>query len=64
VNYIMGLTDILKKRKKDKEDKEDNRLKCKHCNIVFQDKEHLSRHNKKAHGKTDDFLPSSNPFQV
>jgi hypothetical protein len=36
------------KRKKDKEDNKDN----------------LSRHNKKAHGKTDDFLPSSNPFQV
>jgi uncharacterized C2H2 Zn-finger protein len=60
VNYIMGLSDILKRKK----DKEDNRMKCKHCNIVFQDKEHLSRHNKKAHGKTDDFLPSSNPFQV
>jgi len=63
VNYIMGLSDILK-RKKDKEDNKDDKMKCKHCNIVFQDKEHLSRHNKKAHGKTDDFLPSSNPFQV
>ncbi len=56
----MGLSNILKRKK----GKEDNGLKCKNCNIVFQDKEHLSRHNKKAHGKNDDFLPSSNPFQV
>jgi len=39
-------------------------MKCKLCNIIFQDKEYLSRHNIKAHGKRDDFLPSSNPFQV
>ena len=51
----------LKQRKKVKET---NVIKCKNCNIVFQDKEHLSRHNKKANGKNDDFLPSSNPFQV
>jgi uncharacterized C2H2 Zn-finger protein len=56
----MGFSNILKRKK----GKEDNGLKCKNCNIVFQDKEHLSRHNKKAHGKNDDFLPSSNPFQV
>jgi len=60
VNYIMGLSNILKRKK----GKEANGIKCKDCNIVFQDKEHLSRHNKKAHGKNDDFLPSSNPFQV
>ena len=56
----MVFSDILKRKK----DKETNGMKCKLCNIVFQDKEHLSRHNKKAHGKRDDFLPSSNPFQV
>lgn len=56
----MGFSDILKRNKEKKE----SGMKCKQCNIVFQDKEHLSRHNKKAHGKTDDFLPSSNPFQV
>ena len=56
----MGFSDILKRKKV----KETNVIKCKNCNIVFQDKEHLSRHNKKAHGKKDDFLPSSNPFQV
>lgn len=60
MNYIMGLSNILKRKK----GKEVNGIKCKNCNIVFQDKEHLSRHNKKAHGKNDDFLPSSNPFQV
>jgi uncharacterized C2H2 Zn-finger protein len=56
----MGFSDFLKGKKGKKE----SEMKCKLCNIVFQDKEHLSRHNKKAHGKTDDFLPSSNPFQV
>ncbi len=60
MKYIMGFSNILKRNK----GKEDNGIKCKNCNIVFQDKEHLSRHNKKAHGKNDDFLPSSNPFQV
>lgn len=49
---------------KRKKNQEANEIKCKDCNIIFQDKEHLSRHNKKAHGKKDDFLPSSNPFQV
>ncbi len=56
----MGFSGFLKGKK----DKKESGMKCKLCNIVFQDKEHLSRHNKKAHGKTDDFLPSSNPFQV
>jgi uncharacterized Zn-finger protein len=59
-NYIMGIADILKRKKIQKS----TEIKCKDCNITFQDKEHLSRHNKKAHGKKDDFLPSSNPFQV
>ena len=56
----MKIAEILK-RKKNKESPE---IKCKYCNISFQDKEHLSRHNQKAHGKKDDFLPSSNPFKV
>jgi uncharacterized C2H2 Zn-finger protein len=56
----MGFAEILKRKK----NQEANEIKCKNCNIIFQDKEHLSRHNKKAHGKKDDFLPSSNPFQV
>jgi uncharacterized C2H2 Zn-finger protein len=56
----MVFSNILKRKK----EKESNEMKCKLCNITFQDKEHLSRHNKKAHGKRDDFLPSSNPFQV
>ncbi len=57
----MGIADIFK-RKKDLQ--KSNEVKCKDCKITFQDKEHLFRHNKKAHGKKDDFLPSSNPFQV
>ncbi len=56
----MRFAEILKRKK----NQETNEIKCKNCNIIFQDKEHLSRHNKKAHGKKDDFLPSSNPFQV
>ncbi|HEX6293642.1 MAG TPA: hypothetical protein VFZ46_00680 [Nitrososphaeraceae archaeon] len=56
----MGIAEILKRKK----NQESNEIKCKICNIIFQDKEHLSRHNKKAHGKEDDFLPTSNPFQV
>lgn len=56
----MGFAEILKRKK----NQETNEIKCKHCNIIFRDKEHLLRHNKKAHGKKDDFLPSSNPFQV
>jgi hypothetical protein len=56
----MGIAEILKRKK----NKESSEFKCKYCNTNFQDKEHLSRHNKKAHGKKDDFLPSSNPFQV
>ena len=61
----MGLSNFLRRKKEDKSIKSnDDKFKCKHCNIFFQDKEHLSRHNKKAHGGKDDFMPSSNPFQV
>ena len=56
----MGIGEILKRKK----NQGSNEIKCKNCNIIFKDKEHLSRHNKKAHGKKDDFLPTSNPFQV
>ena len=58
----MGITEILKRKKNQGQGSDE--IKCKNCNIIFKDKEHLSRHNKKAHGKKDDFLPSSNPFQV
>jgi uncharacterized C2H2 Zn-finger protein len=58
----MKLSDFLKKGAKN--GKDDNQLKCKICSITFQDKEHLSRHTKKAHGREDDFMPTSNPFQV
>ncbi|MFB5598825.1 MAG: C2H2-type zinc finger protein [Nitrososphaeraceae archaeon] len=58
----MKLSNFFKKNTKN--EKADNQLKCKICNLVFQDKEHLLRHMKKAHGKDDDFMPTTNPFQV
>jgi hypothetical protein len=60
----MRLSNFLRRKKEDKSIKSNDKFKCKHCNIFFQDKEHLSRHNKKAHGGKDDFMPTSNPFQV
>lgn len=58
----MKLSNFLKKN--NKHEKTNNQIKCKTCNLTFNDKEHMLRHNKKAHGKGEDFMPTSNPFQV
>ena len=37
--------------------------KCEHCNMIFDDKERMKRHVRKAHGeKGGDDLPNTNPF--
>ncbi|MFL6484264.1 MAG: hypothetical protein ACJ70Z_06075 [Nitrososphaera sp.] len=37
--------------------------KCEHCNMVFNDKERMKRHKRKAHGeKAGDDMPNTNPF--
>jgi len=37
--------------------------KCEHCDMIFDDKERMKRHKRKAHGeKAGDDMPNTNPF--
>jgi len=37
--------------------------KCEHCNMIFDDKERMKRHKRKAHGeKGGNDMPNTNPF--
>jgi uncharacterized C2H2 Zn-finger protein len=37
--------------------------KCEHCNMIFDDKERMKRHKRKAHAeKGGNDMPNTNPF--
>jgi uncharacterized C2H2 Zn-finger protein len=37
--------------------------KCEHCSMIFDDKERMKRHIRKAHGeRSGDDMPNTNPF--
>jgi uncharacterized C2H2 Zn-finger protein len=37
--------------------------KCEHCTMIFDDKERMKRHKRKAHGeKGGNDMPNTNPF--
>jgi uncharacterized C2H2 Zn-finger protein len=37
--------------------------KCEHCSMIFDDKERMKRHKRKAHGeKGGNDMPNTNPF--
>jgi len=48
---IKGHTDMFffKRKGKENDDPGKTAIKCKHCSMVFEDKERLNIHNKKAH---------------
>lgn len=40
---------FFKRKEKESVDPDKTAIKCKHCTMVFEDKERLNIHNKKAH---------------
>ena len=36
--------------------------KCEHCDMIFDEKERMQRHMKKAHRERGDDMPNRNPF--
>jgi uncharacterized C2H2 Zn-finger protein len=52
--------DFFKRKKKEEEDK--GLIKCKHCDMKFQDKERMKRHIRKAHAEKGSDMPNTNPF--
>jgi uncharacterized C2H2 Zn-finger protein len=52
--------DFFKRKKKEEEDK--GLIKCKHCDMKFQDKERMKRHVQKAHTEKGSDMPNTNPF--
>ncbi|MCI0558332.1 MAG: hypothetical protein MN733_07540 [Nitrososphaera sp.] len=36
--------------------------KCEHCSMIFDDKERMKRHMKKAHRERGGDMPNRNPF--
>jgi uncharacterized C2H2 Zn-finger protein len=52
--------DFFKRKKKEEQDK--GLIKCKHCDMKFQDKERMKRHIRKAHTEKGSDMPSTNPF--
>jgi uncharacterized C2H2 Zn-finger protein len=36
--------------------------KCPHCNMKFEDKERLKKHERKAHSEKGGDMPNRNPF--
>jgi uncharacterized C2H2 Zn-finger protein len=47
---------------KKKNEEQLNEIKCKYCDMKFDDKERLKRHSRKAHSESEDFTPNPNPF--
>jgi uncharacterized C2H2 Zn-finger protein len=59
---MMGLFG-KKNEGKGKEQQQKKLWKCDHCNMIFEEKERMKRHMKKAHGeKSGGDMPSTNPF--
>ena len=52
--------DFFKRKKKEEVDK--RLIKCKHCDMKFQDKERMKRHIRKAHTEKGSDMPNTNPF--
>ncbi len=52
--------DFFKRKKKEEQDK--GLIKCKHCDMKFQDKERMKRHIRKAHTEKGSDMPNTNPF--
>jgi uncharacterized C2H2 Zn-finger protein len=50
--------DFFKRKKK--EEKES--VKCKYCDMKFEDKERMKRHIRKAHTEKGSDMPNVNPF--
>ena len=50
--------DFFKRRKKD----DKGLIKCKYCDMKFEDKERLKRHTRKAHSEKGGDMPKFNPF--
>jgi uncharacterized C2H2 Zn-finger protein len=50
--------DFFKRKKQD----EKGLIKCKHCDMKFDDKERLKRHVRKAHSEKGSDMPNVNPY--
>jgi len=50
--------DFFKRKKQD----EKRLIKCKHCDMKFDDKERLKRHVRKAHTEKGGDMPNVNPY--
>lgn len=43
---------------------EDGKVKCKYCDMKFDDEERMKRHMRKAHTERGGDMPSTNPFGI
>jgi uncharacterized C2H2 Zn-finger protein len=50
--------DFFKRKKQD----EKSLIKCKHCDMRFDDKERMKRHVRKAHTEKGGDMPNVNPY--
>jgi uncharacterized C2H2 Zn-finger protein len=50
--------DFFKRKKQD----EKALIKCKHCDMKFDDKERMKRHVRKAHTEKGGDMPNVNPY--
>jgi uncharacterized C2H2 Zn-finger protein len=57
---MFKLGGLFKRKQKDRK----GILKCKYCDMKFEDKERLKRHVRKAHSEKDkgSNMPNPNPF--